>query len=63
VLLALVRHAAAAGARHIYLQVSADNAPAIALYTGLGLTVHHDYHYRRARPTAADPPDGPGELC
>lgn len=46
VLLALIRHAAAAGARHVYLQVSADNTGAVALYSGLGLTVHHDYHYR-----------------
>ncbi len=48
VLLALVSHARAAGARHVYLQVAADNAGAIALYAGLGLTVHHSYHYRRA---------------
>ncbi len=47
VLLALTRHAAAAGARHVYLQVSAENAGAVALYAGLGLTVHHNYHYRR----------------
>lgn len=46
VLLALLRHAAAAGARHVYLQVSAENTRAVALYTGLGLTVHHHYHYR-----------------
>lgn len=48
VMLALVRHAASAGARHVYLQVSADNTGAVALYTRLGLTVHHKYHYRRA---------------
>jgi GNAT superfamily N-acetyltransferase len=48
VLLALIRHAAAAGARHVYLQVSAENTGAVALYSGLGLTVHHRYHYRRA---------------
>lgn len=48
VLLALVAHARIAGARHVYLQVSADNAGAIALYASLGLTVHHSYHYRIA---------------
>jgi GNAT superfamily N-acetyltransferase len=46
VLLALVRHAADAGARHVYLQVEATNSAAIALYTSVGLTVHHSYHYR-----------------
>ena len=46
VMLALIRHAAGAGARHVYLQVSVDNVGAVALYSGLGLTVHHSYHYR-----------------
>lgn len=46
VMIALMRHAAAAGARHVYLQVSADNTGAVALYSELGLTVHHNYHYR-----------------
>lgn len=46
VMLALLRHAAGAGARHVYLQVSADNTGAVALYSDLGLTVHHNYHYR-----------------
>ncbi len=46
VMLALLRHGAVAGARHVYLQVSAENTGAVALYSGLGLTVHHNYHYR-----------------
>ncbi len=29
----------------IYLQVSADNDPAIRLYEGLGFSVHHEYTY------------------
>lgn len=40
--------AAAAGARGVCLQVEAPNAPAIALYRGLGLTNElYRYHYRR----------------
>jgi GNAT superfamily N-acetyltransferase len=34
------------GATRTYLQVGADNAPAIALYESLGYWRHHDYHYR-----------------
>jgi GNAT superfamily N-acetyltransferase len=36
------------GAASTYLQVSADNAGARALYEGTGFTVHHAYHYRVA---------------
>jgi ribosomal protein S18 acetylase RimI-like enzyme len=49
VMRALLSYAARAGARHLYLQVSEHNAPAIALYEGMGLTVHHTYRYRLAR--------------
>lgn len=39
----------------IYLQVSADNTDAVALYEGLGFSVHHEYTYLRApEPPAAD---------
>jgi N-acetylglutamate synthase len=47
VMAALWQWGAQREAQRGYLQVSADNAPAIALYTKLGYWVHHDYHYRR----------------
>jgi GNAT superfamily N-acetyltransferase len=53
VLTALIAHGRRAGAEHVYLQCSADNTAAIALYTSLGLTEHHRYHYR------VRPEDGP----
>lgn len=34
------------GALRSYLQVSSENAAAVALYTKLGYWVHHDYRYR-----------------
>jgi GNAT superfamily N-acetyltransferase len=46
VMAALWRWGAAAGAVRGYLQVSADNAPAVALYARLGYWRHHEYHYR-----------------
>lgn len=46
VLTALIAHGRAAGARHVYLQVEGSNAAAVGLYGGLGLTLHHRYHYR-----------------
>ena len=43
---ALTRWAAARGARRIYLQVETANAPAHALYAGVGFRRSHGYHYR-----------------
>jgi ribosomal protein S18 acetylase RimI-like enzyme len=44
------------GARSCLLQVVETNAPALALYQGLGFTEHHRYHYR----LGAEPPRRPG---
>jgi GNAT superfamily N-acetyltransferase len=47
---ALCAWAAAAGAHGVCLQVVADNAPAFALYRGLGIATElYRYHYRRAQ--------------
>lgn len=48
VMRALLSYGFDAGARHLYLQVCEDNGAAIALYAGMGLTVHHAYRYRLA---------------
>ncbi len=45
------------GAHSCLLQVAGANAPALALYDGLGFTEHHRYHYRLG--TAPDPPVSP----
>lgn len=46
---ALLHWAGAKGGDGVCLQVVADNAPAFALYRGLGLTTElYRYHYRRA---------------
>lgn len=36
------------GASQVYLQVAEENAPALAMYDGLGFSTHHRYHYRVA---------------
>jgi N-acetylglutamate synthase len=45
---ALARWAAGHGARGLYLQVEAENAPAQALYARAGFRRAHGYHYRVA---------------
>ena len=42
----LLAHAATMGARRVYLQVLADNAPALALYEQLGFQTLYAYWYR-----------------
>ncbi|MCP3983567.1 MAG: GNAT family N-acetyltransferase [bacterium] len=48
VLVALARWATSRGARHLYLQVEQDNAPAQSLYQRAGFELRYPYHYRRA---------------
>jgi ribosomal protein S18 acetylase RimI-like enzyme len=48
---ALVAAAADYGSTAIYLQVEADNWAARAMYTAMGFTDHHGYHYRVAPAT------------
>jgi ribosomal protein S18 acetylase RimI-like enzyme len=43
--LAVLKEAARRGGRHVYLQVTTQNAPAIELYRRLNLRVHHNYRY------------------
>jgi N-acetylglutamate synthase len=45
ILAALLAEASVLGARRAYLQVEADNAPAIALYSGLGFMPAYGYRY------------------
>ncbi|NEM06494.1 GNAT family N-acetyltransferase [Geodermatophilus normandii] len=49
VMAAVTRWGAQQGARWVYLQVAASNAPARALYRQSGYVEHHRYHYRWAR--------------
>ena len=48
IMAALAADARTRGAHSCLLQVSASNAPALALYARLGFTEHHRYHYRWA---------------
>jgi GNAT superfamily N-acetyltransferase len=48
VMASLLTWASAAGARQVYLEVMATNAPALALYDKLGFATHHRYQCRRA---------------
>jgi ribosomal protein S18 acetylase RimI-like enzyme len=45
---ALEGWAQAASAKHVYLQVEADNDAALALYARRGMHIAHSYHYRSA---------------
>lgn len=45
VLRRLLEWARGEGATEVFLQVSQDNAPAVALYAAAGFTTHHRYHY------------------
>ncbi|WP_299953938.1 GNAT family N-acetyltransferase [uncultured Modestobacter sp.] len=47
VMAGLQQWAADRGAHSVYLQVTAENAPARALYRRAGFIEHHRYHYRR----------------
>ncbi len=46
-LAAAAREAADLGAGMLYLQVAADNVPAIELYRSVGFDTHHEYYYAR----------------
>lgn len=46
--LALLHEARSQGARHAYLQVDPNNAPAMAVYRRLGFVEAYRYHFRQA---------------
>jgi len=48
--LSALKWARAGGARTAWLQVEADNGPAIGLYRSLGFTEIYSYHYRQPPP-------------
>jgi N-acetylglutamate synthase len=50
VVVASVRWSVGQGARRAYLQVRSGNDAAIAMWTRLGFTIHHDYSYWTAPP-------------
>ncbi|MET9729864.1 GNAT family N-acetyltransferase [Streptomyces sp. NPDC006458] len=52
VMAALARQALDEGAFAAWLQVETDNAPARALYAGMGFAAHHTYHHYRAPGTS-----------
>ena len=60
VLDAMFSWAAERGASTVYLQVRADNAPALGLYATLGFRTHHSYRYLAAPPDCIEL--SPGEL-
>jgi ribosomal protein S18 acetylase RimI-like enzyme len=43
---ALLEWAEEHGATDVFLEVTPENTPAVALYEELGFTTHHEYHYR-----------------
>ena len=53
---ALVNWGSDRGAEHVYMQVVADNEPAIALYESLGFTRAYTYWYRRDQARSAKSP-------
>jgi ribosomal protein S18 acetylase RimI-like enzyme len=55
ILLALAGWGRDQGATRVHVEVSSDNAPAVALYRSRGFRVHHDYRYR-TDPGAMAPP-------
>lgn len=54
----LAAQAASRGAQWLFLQVEEENVAARALYTRIGFTDHHRYHYRMG-PAPSTQPSGP----